>query len=389
MPQDVGAKRPRGDGNDKPVAFSLEDLIMTLPSDVEVEKVTALSLGSRNIAALPPQLAFLKGVRKVDLSGNRLRDVAPLAKMTGVVQLNLANNLISSLEALRPLRKLTVLNVAGNRLANLAGIEVMPDLSALIVPDNQLTDISAVTELAALTTLVVSRNPLGASALSALREPVVKGLRKLSATQCGLQALPVLDCPMLTELRLSGNELVEFPEGSSFRSLKILEVASNKITSLASMRLFSVFVTQLSIHGNPLDDESCASVALRAVIARQFKSLKTLDSRPFVAPTKEELRASRAAASPGANSKDTAAPKPVVRAPVVVPLGEEADVVYEAEVPAQPEQKTYVRATRSHRREGPRPPVGHDAAKASVTSKPAATGAAALALLAETAAEAW
>jgi hypothetical protein len=267
--------------------LTLEELILALPQSGQPDKVVSLSLRGRAISQMPAQLAFLKSLRKLDLNENALVDIAPLAKIPTLTQLKLAGNRIRDVKPIAGLVQLTVLDVGKNQLTSLAGIERMVALKALIAPDNKLADLGAIEVLAkagaTLETIVVSRNPLSTSDALLPITATAASLRKLSASQCGLTALPVLDLPLVNELRLAGNGFEEFAEGTRFRSLKILDVSSNKLASIASMTLFALFVDQLHIHGNPVaeaTDEAERSGFAR-IIARVFKQLAILDGRAF------------------------------------------------------------------------------------------------------------
>ena len=361
MPPKASARTTTDGAPAKPM--SIEELILALPS-TQPEKVATLTLAKKSILRLPAQLAFLKALRRLDLSHNALSDVTPLSKIPTLSQLKLANNNLQDLSPLAPLVGLVVLDVGHNQLTSLAGIERMRGLKAIIAPDNRLQDLTAFEKLsdsgAAPETIVVSRNPLrsvDAVAPLALFAPT---LRKLSASHCELTAVPTFDMPLLNELRLSGNALTEFPEGTAFRSLKILDVASNQFDTLASMTKFSFFIDQLSIHGNPVaaaDDEADARL-LRRMVARLFKNVTVLDGKKF--DRTEALRSRRGAIDvdddvPAEGSAAVAGGQQQPQQTKLAPA-EEADakdVVYEGSVPEEtaPAQRVYVRARKTHRRE--------------------------------------
>lgn len=354
-----------GASSGKPAGgMSIEDLIVALPTSTQPATLQAIVLSNRGITKLPNQLAFLAALRRLDLSNNALTDVSPLAKVPTLSQLKLSHNALRDLRPIAGLAKLTVLDVGNNRLASLAGVEAMLALKALIVPDNQLTDLTALTAHASaggqLETLVVSRNPLHEpDAATPLDD--LKALRKLSASQCGLKALPALDLPLVTELRLSGNALEEFPAETRFRSLQIIDMSNNKLASLASLTPFALFVQQLSLRGNPVaaSENATEERAWRRMVARLFKSIKMLDGKAFdrIAEMKNARRphqdnddddaaAEDDAANAGSSDRVARKQKPEAPAP---------DLVFEGTVPevAAAAQRTYVRRVKSHRPEAP------------------------------------
>ncbi|KEG15409.1 putative leucine-rich repeat protein (LRRP) [Trypanosoma grayi] len=162
---------------------SLKRFAELIPLDIDIEKARQITLKGKQLASLPPNLGvLLREVRRVDLSENNLRDVAPLAVLHHLTSVNLSKNpQLSSIAPLAPLR-LTVCVVAHCSLRSLTGLEgSAPTLKSLVANDNELvlqsptgcavanakTDDVAVAvqnyeALGALTaceTVVLSRNP--------------------------------------------------------------------------------------------------------------------------------------------------------------------------------------------------------------------------------------
>nr|CCC89288.1 unnamed protein product [Trypanosoma congolense IL3000] len=164
--------------------MSTKNFLELIPLDVDLETTRQLVLKGKNITAIPPNIGvLLREVRRLDLTENDIRDVAPLATLTNLTSVNLTKNQrLLSVAALAPLQ-LTVCVLAHCGLRSLAGLEgSAATLRTLIVNDNNLVlqsphgcsvdgveveDLGIAVKnyevIACLTgceTLVLSRNPL-------------------------------------------------------------------------------------------------------------------------------------------------------------------------------------------------------------------------------------
>lgn len=131
------------------------DVIVSLPY---LQKLTLQKCG----------LTVLDGIEKavnlryLDLSGNSIIDIAPIANITGITELYLNENSLSSLEGLSNLTNLKVLNVTNNVLTSLAGITNCQDLQELNVSHNKLTSIDEVVQIYGLAKLNFANNSVSA-----------------------------------------------------------------------------------------------------------------------------------------------------------------------------------------------------------------------------------
>lgn len=134
-------------------------------------------------------------------------------------------------------------------------------------------------------------------------------LRKLSLSGCNLHSLPARwFLPLVTELRVAQNSLHSFqPEGVILRSLQILDISSNLLTSIGTLRR-CMFLQQLGLRGNPVEEECrkrdredglatttaegqspAASVSLHRSVRRLFPNVRLLDGQPLLSA--EQLQA--------------------------------------------------------------------------------------------------
>lgn len=169
------------------------------PSLFRLGELTELDLGNNRLRALPPEIGAFDRLIALDASENRLTALPPeLAACAALRDVQLYGNMLSDLAPLAELPGLTTLDVSGNRLRTLAGLA--PGLRTLDLSGNQLTELpGTVRELTRLTNLDLSGNRL-----------------------TNVDAL--LDLP-LTELHLDDNALTEWP---------------SVVATLSTLRLYSV-----------------------------------------------------------------------------------------------------------------------------------------------------
>uniref|UniRef100_A0A3Q4HMQ8 Leucine rich repeat containing 61 n=1 Tax=Neolamprologus brichardi TaxID=32507 RepID=A0A3Q4HMQ8_NEOBR len=115
--------------------------------DQDHEKITAVLLKSRTGEFDLESILFLKlrnlgihdlgctgeciNLERLDLSGNNITNLAPLASLRLLSVLNLSNNRVSSLEPLRTCDVLQNLNVAGNIISSIENLHCLVSLRKL------------------------------------------------------------------------------------------------------------------------------------------------------------------------------------------------------------------------------------------------------------------
>ncbi|XP_076741915.1 leucine-rich repeat-containing protein 61 isoform X2 [Maylandia zebra] len=115
--------------------------------DADHEKITAVLLKSRTGEFDLESILFLKlrnlgihdlgctgeciNLERLDLSGNNITNLAPLASLRLLSVLNLSNNRVSNLEPLRTCDVLQNLNVAGNIISSIENLHCLVSLRKL------------------------------------------------------------------------------------------------------------------------------------------------------------------------------------------------------------------------------------------------------------------
>ncbi len=269
-----------------------ENLTVLDASSMEIRDLTGLEFAAnlevlvlRNnlIEDLSP-IRDLAKLRKLDLSGNRLRSVDGLVPLSGSkmrqqvsdLQLSLENRKIPrdrKEEAKRELTdlierlqlgpwSLSELNLSDNRLLGLSGIGGLTDLVFLNVSKNSLIDLEGVSQLKSLATLYAQENQLGRIE-SYVDENKNKAydLGEAFEDQSGngkrdTDPLTELrNLPELTHLFLYDNHLSSLDSMKALPKLRTLFASGNKIRDLPDFTELDKLI-RLSLSDNQISDLS-------------------------------------------------------------------------------------------------------------------------------------
>ena len=114
--------------------------------------------GPRRPETRPLDVFALAGLRRLDLSGNRLADVSLPADRRGLESLDLSGNALTDIAPLSTLTALRRLDLRGNRVADLAPLASLPRLEVLLLDGNRIADVGALTHLGTLEHLGLADN---------------------------------------------------------------------------------------------------------------------------------------------------------------------------------------------------------------------------------------
>ena len=210
-------------------AESMEKLPQSLAS---LDNITELVIKYCKTKALPPKLAALKQVTRLELNETQLKDIDVICRMTSLKELQLSHNCIKQLPAdIGNLRLLEELNLNSNFLTVLPSqVGNLRNLLRLSVSANRLHHLPhSIDKLANLRSLDASRNVL---------EALPDELGKLTA---------------LSELDVGHNKLDFFPESlRNLRKLKFLYAPSNHLTEITDACTDLVALTNLHLQKNKI-----------------------------------------------------------------------------------------------------------------------------------------
>jgi len=195
----------------------------------------AISAHRCGIEAVPPDIAMLARLERLDVGHNRLTELPALPP--GLRELYVYDN---QLARLPPLPRLAVLDANRNRLAE---VPALADLDFAYLAANQL---ARVPQTSGVRYLNVSDNPLGHLAVA---DPAIRELR---AEQAQLRTLAIDRLAGLRELSLRGNQLAELPRSmGSLAELRVLDLRGNQLDDLPDT-LRGLPLTKLDLRWNPL-----------------------------------------------------------------------------------------------------------------------------------------
>ena len=173
--------------------------------DGAVADLDVLRADRRGVVALDG-IGRAANLSELDLTGNAVADLAPLAVLAELRRLHLAGNAASDLGALAGLSKLKRLDLAGNRVADLGPLANLVNLETLLLADNAVSDLTPLVHLGSLVRLDLSGNPV--TDLAALAD--LRALRRLDVAGARVADVsPLGDVGSLVWLDLSGNPLAD------------------------------------------------------------------------------------------------------------------------------------------------------------------------------------
>ena len=131
--------------------------VMRLPPVFDGALSVSLAGGAIGDAGLSA-LAGRTELRRLDLSGNALKDISALSGLSALESLDLSDNEVSDLAPLAGLTELRRLDLSGNRIDELWPISGLPKLEVLLLSGNRVADIGALTHLGRLENLGLAGN---------------------------------------------------------------------------------------------------------------------------------------------------------------------------------------------------------------------------------------
>jgi len=195
-----------------------------------------LDLTARGLTALPPEIAQLTNLYKLELRDNQLTALPPdIGRIVGLHTLGLRGNQLTALPPeIGQLTFLHTLDLSGNQLTALPPeIGQLTNLQTLNLWGNQLTALPP--EIGQLTNL--QRLAIERSQLTALPPEIgqLTDLQTLDVSGNQLTALPpeIGQLTNLQRLDLSGNQLTALPpEIGQLTNLQTLDLSGNQLTAL-------------------------------------------------------------------------------------------------------------------------------------------------------------
>lgn len=151
---------------------------------INVSTIDAKHRGITNLAGLEK----CRSLAMIELTGNKVSDLTPLAGLARLQFLDVQSNLVVNLVPLADASALQYLHLADNQVHDLSPLVGLTNLSALYLSGNQVKDITPLVGLTRLTSLYLDRNRL----TSAVGVEYLRGLSSLSLSDNQIETLPNL-----------------------------------------------------------------------------------------------------------------------------------------------------------------------------------------------------
>lgn len=204
----------------------------------DVEKISTIEGKDAGVTDLTG-LEKCLSLALLDLEGNQIKDIQPIAQLREIQSLNLARNQISDLSPLTELTKLQYLHLAGNQIDNLEAIAKMENMRSLYLSKNSIQDLGPIAGLTKIWSLYVDHNKIAE----------LKPLAKLA---------------WLSSLDLRNNQISDLSPLAELTELRYLMLDHNQVTDLEVLvnmaeqdaggeQRFAPF-WKLYLGGNPLTD---------------------------------------------------------------------------------------------------------------------------------------
>ena len=142
-------------------------------ADRELSSVTELDLTGNAIGDIKP-LASLTNLTVLDLTGNAIGDIKPLASLTNLTELDLIDNVIGDIKPLASLTNLTELDLSGNVIGDIKPLASLTNLTELDLSGNEIGDIKPLASLTNLTELSLSGNVIAPKTCPLKSESICK-----------------------------------------------------------------------------------------------------------------------------------------------------------------------------------------------------------------------
>ena len=241
------------------------EIIASLPA---LERLTLANCSLSTTAGLEnaANLTYL------DLSGNTIRNLSPLAGMNKLRSLNLSHNAVTDLNALSGLSNLEELNICYNVVSSLSPITACNNLTSLIANNNQISSLDGLEKLNRLTVLNVGKNNISYVAPLAYCTALVE----LDISNNNISDISALNTLTALEIfNFSHNQVIALPAWPDGSKLRSIDGSYNKVESLIGLKnmhsLTHVFMdynaltsvepiaecfslVQVNVYGNEIDN---------------------------------------------------------------------------------------------------------------------------------------
>jgi|GEM_PF-1290465 len=200
-----------------------------------LSNLTELNAVNNGISDLTPLAgANMPNLWRLSVSMNFVRDITPLgqANLTGLTDLSLDDNIITDVTPLANLTSLHVLLIANNPIGDIAPLANMTNLVALVMPNTAVSDIDAVRGMTNLFSLIADYNYIS-------------------------DLTPLSDLANIRTLSIRNNQVTDITPLVGLTDLHSLDARYNQIADLTPLANIQGWgPSDLWLQGNPIIDWS-------------------------------------------------------------------------------------------------------------------------------------
>lgn len=200
-------------------------------------------------------LEFAANLQKLELRGNQISDISPLAGLINIEWLELFENQISDISALSDLTRLEYLWLYRNEISDISPLSKLKSLRLLILSRNQISDLSPLSGLTSVELLSLTENQI--TDVSIFSELTTLDRLWLDGNQIR-DVSPLASLTILRSLFLYRNDISDISPLSTLMSLENLGLGDNHITDLSPLAGLTV-LGSLNLERNEISDISSLS----------------------------------------------------------------------------------------------------------------------------------
>ncbi len=202
-----------------------------------ISTISARDKGIRDLTGLE----HCKRLMLLELPGNEVSDLSPIAGLDLLQSLTLTGNRVEDIAPLKDLKRLQYIELSGNSVSDISPLAGLEAMNSAYLSGNQISDLTPTKGLSKLWTLDVADNDV-------------------------TDISPVSGLTRLSTLNLDGNEVSDLSPLADLTSLQRLSLRDNKVTDIGPLvemaekdiagdSRFARYWT-VSLQGNPLSEES-------------------------------------------------------------------------------------------------------------------------------------
>ena len=175
-------------------------------------------------------------IRRIDLSGTRIDDLAPLADFVGLQWLNLSETAVSDLSPISNLTDLELLFLSGTSVSDLSLLLKLTALESLFLSRTSVSDITPISRLTALEYLHLS----GTSVSDITPLSKLTKLQSLSLMYTAVSDLtPLANLTGLYHLDLDRTQITNLSPLSNLTALESLDLSGTSVSDLSPLSKFT------------------------------------------------------------------------------------------------------------------------------------------------------